>query len=51
MCSRAGWSEISAVRAKQIHEIHGEDILQAGFRLVYGYDRLKKIIKNFKAAA
>jgi hypothetical protein len=37
-------SEISAVRAKQIHEILGEDILQAGFRLVYGYERLKKII-------
>jgi iron complex transport system substrate-binding protein len=43
-CSRPGWSEISAVRTKRIHEIPGEDILQPGFRLVSGYERLKEII-------
>ena len=42
--SRSGWQEISAVRDGLIHEIVGEDILQPGFRLVYGYERLKEIL-------
>jgi len=42
--SRAGWAELAAVRAKRIFEIPGEDILQPGFRLVKGYERLKEII-------
>jgi iron complex transport system substrate-binding protein len=42
--SRPGWPEIAAVRAKRIFEIPGEDILQPGFRLVKGYERLKEII-------
>jgi iron complex transport system substrate-binding protein len=41
---RAGWSEINAVRNGRIHEILSEDILQPGFRLVYGYERLKELI-------
>jgi iron complex transport system substrate-binding protein len=40
ICSRPGWSEIAAVRAKQVFEIPSEDILQPGFRLVNGYRRL-----------
>jgi iron complex transport system substrate-binding protein len=46
--SRPGWSDIAAVRAKQIFEIPGEDILQPGFRLVNGYERLKEIIRGNK---
>jgi len=46
IASRAGWSEIGAVRAGRIHEIGGEDILQPGYRLVYGYERLKGIISG-----
>jgi iron complex transport system substrate-binding protein len=42
--SRPGWTEIAAVRNKRIYEISGEDILQPGFRLVYGYERLREII-------
>jgi iron complex transport system substrate-binding protein len=42
--SRPGWHEVAAVQAKRIFEIPGEDILQSGFRLVKGYDRLKEII-------
>ena len=42
--ARPGWSDLAAVRHGQIHEIPGEDILQPGFRLVYGYERIKKII-------
>ena len=41
--SRAGWAEIAAVRERRIYEIPGEDILQPGFRLIYGYERLKEI--------
>jgi iron complex transport system substrate-binding protein len=41
---RTGWSEINAVRNGRIHEILSEDILQPGFRLVYGYERLKELI-------
>lgn len=42
--SRPGWAELIAVRAGRIYEIPGEDILQPGFRLVDGYERLKEII-------
>jgi iron complex transport system substrate-binding protein len=41
--SRPGWAELSAIRTGRIHEIPGEDILQPGFRLVHGYERLKEI--------
>lgn len=39
--SRLGWPELSAVRQRRIYEIPGEDILQPGFRLVYGYEQIK----------
>ncbi len=42
--SRRGWGEIAAVREGRIYEIPGEDILQPGFRLVFGFERLKEII-------
>jgi iron complex transport system substrate-binding protein len=42
--SRPGWSELAAVRAGRIYEIPGEDILQPGFRLVCGYEQMKKVI-------
>jgi iron complex transport system substrate-binding protein len=44
--SRPGWNEIDAVREKQIHEIPSDDILQPGFRLVRGYEQLKRHIEN-----
>ncbi len=46
IASRPGWQEIAAVRGGQIHEIPGEDILQPGFRLVYGYEYLKRVINR-----
>jgi iron complex transport system substrate-binding protein len=46
ICSRPGWSEVAAVRLQRVYEIAGEDILQPGFRLVYGYERLKEIIST-----
>ena len=44
--SRPGWGEIAAVRNNRIHEIPGDDILQPGFRLIHGYERLKEFIQR-----
>ncbi len=44
IAKRPGWSEINAVRNGRIYEILSEDILQPGFRLVYGFERLKQVI-------
>lgn len=44
--SRPGWTELAAVRAGRIYEIPGEDILQPGFRLIHGYERLKEVIRQ-----
>jgi iron complex transport system substrate-binding protein len=41
ICSRAGWAGLAAVRSGRIYEIPGEEILQPGFRLVQGYERIK----------
>jgi iron complex transport system substrate-binding protein len=43
--SRPGWSDLSAVRENRIYEIPGADILQAGFRLVYGYEKIKQLLQ------
>jgi iron complex transport system substrate-binding protein len=42
--ARHGWNNLAAVREKRIHEISGEDILQPGFRLVYGYEKMKRLL-------
>ncbi len=42
LVSRPGWDQISAVRHSRIHELPAEDILQPGFRLVYGFERIKQ---------
>ena len=41
---RPGWEKVTAVRQNRIHEIPGEDILQPGFRLVYGYETMKQLL-------
>jgi iron complex transport system substrate-binding protein len=41
IAARPGWGSLPAVRENRIYEIPAEDILQPGFRLVYGYDRIK----------
>lgn len=42
--SRSGWSQLAAVRDHRIYEIAGEDILQPGFRLVHGYQQIKRLL-------
>jgi iron complex transport system substrate-binding protein len=44
IAARPNWNGLTAVRGKHIYEILGEDILQPGFRLVYGYERMKKLL-------
>lgn len=41
---RPGWEVISAVRRGAIHVVPPEDILQPGYRLVHGFDRLREIV-------
>jgi iron complex transport system substrate-binding protein len=44
--ARPGWNNLAAVRENRIHEISGEDILQPGFRLIYGYEQMKRLLAN-----
>src|SRR5271154_3235181 len=44
IAARHGWNNLAVVRENRIHEITGEDILQPGFRLVYGYEKMKRLI-------
>jgi iron complex transport system substrate-binding protein len=44
IASRLGWEKVSAVRSGRVYEIPGDDILQPGFRLVNGYERMRGII-------
>jgi iron complex transport system substrate-binding protein len=46
IATRPGWNDVVAVREKRIHEIPGEDILQPGFRLVYGYEQIKRLLAD-----
>jgi iron complex transport system substrate-binding protein len=44
IAARPGWDSLTAVRGKRIHEIPGEDILQPGFRLIYGYEQMQRLL-------
>jgi iron complex transport system substrate-binding protein len=47
---RPGWNKLAAVRHEYIYEIASGDILQPGFRLVEGYERMKQLIKEVATA-
>jgi len=42
--SRSGWDKVEAVRHHRVYEIPGADILQPGYRIVYGYEQMRKVI-------
>lgn len=46
---RAGWDRVAAVKAGQVHEIEGEDILSPGPSLMLGLRRIHEIIQAFQA--
>jgi iron complex transport system substrate-binding protein len=48
IAARPGWKNLAAVRANHIYEISGDDILQPGFRLIYGYEKIKQHLQAFK---
>ena len=48
--SRPGWEQMSAVRAGQVHELAGEDVLSPGPSLMHGLRRIHEIIQAFQAA-
>lgn len=43
---RPGWDKLSAVRHGRIHELSGGEILQPGFRLVEGYEKMKHLFQE-----
>jgi iron complex transport system substrate-binding protein len=45
IAGRPGWDAVAAVKAKRIFEIEGQNILQPGFRLVYGYELISEVLR------
>ena len=46
IASRPQWDSIEAVKNSRIHELPGDDILQPGFRLLFGYERIKQLLQH-----
>jgi len=44
IAARPGWNNLAAIRRKRVHELSSDDVLQPGFRLVYGYEQIKRRI-------
>ena len=44
--ARPGWNKVAAMQNNRIFEIHSSEILQPGFRLVEGYERIKERLKS-----
>jgi len=51
IAARPGWNRMTAVRENRIFEIPGEDILQPGFRLIHGYEKIKQHLQTISCAA
>jgi len=48
IAARPGWNKIAAVQQRRIYEIAGDDILQPGFRLIHGYEQMKKLCQQIR---
>lgn len=48
---RPGWDAVAAVRAGQIHELDGADVLAPGPSLMAGLRRIHEIVQAFQSAA
>ncbi len=51
LVSRPGWQAVSAVRAGEVHELPGEDVLSPGPSLMMGLRRMHEIVQDFQARA
>jgi iron complex transport system substrate-binding protein len=47
--ARPGWNNLTAVCEGRVFEIPGEDMLQPGFRLIFGYERIKRHLAELLA--
>ena len=47
--ARPGWTEVTAVRRGDIHELDGSDVLSPGPSLMHGLRRIHEIIQEFQA--
>lgn len=47
IAARPGWDRVSAVKAEQIHEIEGSDVLSPGPSLMVGLRRIHELIQAF----
>jgi ABC-type Fe3+-hydroxamate transport system substrate-binding protein len=50
IAGRAGWSNVTAVRAGRIYDIAGEDVLSPGPSIVHGLRRIHDIIQELRSA-
>lgn len=46
LAARPGWAALRAVREGRVFEVPAEDFLQPGFRLVFGLERLKRLLAS-----
>lgn len=46
LAARPGWAALRAVREGRVQEVPAEDFLQPGFRLVFGLERLKRLLAH-----
>jgi iron complex transport system substrate-binding protein len=49
IAARPGWSDMTAVRTGQLHEIDGADVLSPGPSLMVGLRKIHEIIQDFQA--
>lgn len=49
--SRPGWAQLPCVQANQLYEIPSDQILQPGFGLVTGYEKIKSIVRQATVTA
>lgn len=50
IAARPGWEAIRAVQTGQIHEIHSDDLLQPGPRVLQGIEQMRRVITAPRAA-
>ena len=50
IAARPGWSDMTALRTGQVHEIDGADVLSPGPSLMVGLRKIHEIIQDFQAA-
>ncbi len=46
LTARPGWAALRAIREGRVVEVPAEDFLQPGFRLVFGFERLKQLLRS-----